>query len=121
MQATGDARVAEDETTAAVVHIRQGVSADVIRIVDVRGVRAPMLRVWRGSVPYVLRTQSEKLLCSGTDKAFRAAITSSLTDDTFITNISGDFNMQVRRRRLRHGLALNACAGQPLLHRGYGS
>jgi hypothetical protein len=72
------------------------VTADVIRIVDVRGIRAPMLRVWRASVPYVMRGQSEKFLCSGSDKAFRAAIASSLTDDTFITNVNGDFDMQVR-------------------------
>ena len=96
MQADEQARAALDVVATAVVHARQGVCADVIRIVDVRGHRAPMLRVWRGAVPYVVRGQSEKLLCSTNDKAFRSAIASSLTDDTFITNMSGDFDMQAR-------------------------
>ena len=96
MQAEEQARATLDVVATGVVHARQGVCADVIRIVDVRGHRAPMLRVWRGAVPYVVRGQSEKLLCSTNDKAFRSAIASSLTDDTFITNISGDFDMQAR-------------------------
>ena len=92
----GEAHTAADALAQAAVQIRQGVTADVIRIVDVRGNRAPMLRVWRASVPYVVRGQSEKLLCSTSDKAFRAVITSSLTDDTFVTNLNGDFDMQAR-------------------------
>ena len=68
------------------------VAADVIRVVTVRGCRAPMIRMWRGAVPYVVRVQSEKLLCSIGEKAFRAAIASSLTNDTFISIVSGDYN-----------------------------
>ena len=92
----GEARTAAETLAQAAVHIRQGVTADLIRIVDVRGNRAPMLRVWRASVPYVVRGQSERLLCSTSDTAFRAVITSSLTDDTFITDLNGDFDMQAR-------------------------
>ena len=88
--------IATDMQMTAVAHVRHGVTADVVRVVDVRGNRATMLRVWRASVPYVVRGQSEKLLCSTSDKAFRAAIASSLTDDTFITNLDGDFDMQAR-------------------------
>jgi hypothetical protein len=54
-----------------------------------------MIRMWRGAVPYVVRVQSEKLLCSVSEKAFRAAIVSSLTEDTFITTISGDYDIMV--------------------------
>jgi hypothetical protein len=55
-----------------------------------------MVRLWRGTMPYVTRVQSEKLLCSVTDKAFRLSIASSSEDDSFITCISGDYDVKVR-------------------------
>jgi len=91
-----DALAPTPEDALAVVCAVGPVVADVIRVVSVRGTRAPMLRVWRGTVPFVVRGQSERLLCSVPDKAFRAAIASSLTDDGFITAISGDSDTQVR-------------------------
>ena len=91
-----DALAPTPEDALAVVCAVGPVVADVIRVVSVRGTRAPMLRVWRGTVPFVVRGQSERLLCSVPDKAFRAAIASSLTDDGFITAISGDYDTQAR-------------------------
>lgn len=119
-----EALIATETQTVSVAHVRHGVTADVIRVVDVRGNRATMLRVWRASVPYVVRGQSEKLLCSTSDKAFRAAITSSLTDDTFITNLNGDFDMQAwplglaRARGCSSDSPVPLGAGRALLHRG---
>ena len=67
-----------------------------------------MIRMWRGAVPYVVRVQSEKLLCSIGEKAFRAAIASSLIDDTFVTTISGDYDIMACVRVAFR--VANACA-----------